>query len=288
MTLEEHYHQVNGVTLHTVEAGDKSGDCILFLHGFPEFWYGWKKQISFFAEKGFRVIVPDQRGYNLSSKPPGIKSYSLQQLTGDIVALIQKLTHKKIILAGHDWGGAVAWQIALRYPQLVHCLIIINMPHPVVFRQTLKKSIRQILHSSYAGFFQLPLLPEWVCRASHFKLLRRSMQKTAGEGAFTKEDIATYMKAWQQPGALTAMINWYRAFRYNKHVGPGIINLPVLLIWGKKDQFLLSRMAKQSIKKCTDGKLVMVEDATHWVHHEKPYLVNTLINYFITGKYEDI
>jgi pimeloyl-ACP methyl ester carboxylesterase len=96
------------------------------------------------------------------------------------------------------------------------------------------------------------------------------------------------MKAWQQPGALTAMINWYRAFRYNKHVGPGIINLPVLLIWGKKDQFLLSRMAKQSIKKCTDGKLVMVEDATHWVHHEKPYLVNTLINYFITGKYEDI
>lgn len=282
MNTEEHYHAVNGITLHTVEAGDKSGDCIIFLHGFPEFWYGWKNQISFFAQKGFRVIIPDQRGYNLSSKPSGVKSYCLQYLVGDIVALIHKLANKKVVLVGHDWGGGVAWQLALHYPELVHHLIIVNMPHPAVFRQTLKKSIAQMLHSSYAAFFQIPMLPEWASRAFDFALLQQSMLKTANKGTFSEEDIATYKKAWRQPGALTATINWYRAYKYNTLSTAGTLQLPVLLIWGRKDQFLLHQMAQDSIDKCTNGKLVMVENATHWIHHEHPHLVNTLIEDFIT------
>jgi epoxide hydrolase 4 len=281
MTTEDHYHPVNGITLHTVEAGYAGGDCILFLHGFPEFWYGWKNQLSFFVPKGFRVIIPDQRGYNLSSKPFGVKSYCIQYLVEDIVALIHSLTNKKVVLVGHDWGGVVAWQVALHHPQLVHQLIIINMPHPEVFRQTLKKSIAQLLRSSYAGFFQLPLLPEYIARAFDFKLLQRSLLKTAKKGAFSKEDIATYKKAWRQPGALTAMINWYRAYKYNTLSGSGTIQLPVLLIWGRKDPFLLPQMAQASIDRCANGKLVMVEDATHWIHHEHPRLVNTLIDDFI-------
>jgi pimeloyl-ACP methyl ester carboxylesterase len=281
MNTEEHYHQVNGITLHTVEAGDKGGDYIIFLHGFPEFWYGWKAQISFFAEIGYRVIIPDQRGYNLSSKPTGGKSYCLHYLVGDIAALIQQLTGKKVFLVGHDWGGAVAWQLALHHPQLLHRLVIINMPHPQVFNQTLKTSVAQMLHSSYAGFFQIPFLPEWTLRSFNYALLERSLLKTSKGGTFSKEDIAAYKKAWQQPGALTSMINWYRAYKYNTLSTLGRIELPVLLIWGRKDHFLLPQMAQDSIDKCTNGKLVMVEDATHWIHHEQSHLVNTRIHDFI-------
>jgi pimeloyl-ACP methyl ester carboxylesterase len=281
MDTEEHYHQVNGITLHTIEAGDPEGEYIIFLHGFPEFWYGWKAQILFFTQKGYRVILPDQRGYNSSSKPRGVKSYCVHHLAGDIAALIEKLTDKKVALAGHDWGGAVAWQLALHHPRLLHRLVIVNMPHPEVFHQTLKTSPAQMLRSSYAGFFQIPFLPEWACRAFHFALLERSLLKTSKRSTFSKEDMAAYKKAWRQPGALTAMINWYRAYKYNTEPASGMLQLPVLLIWGRKDCFLLPQMAQDSIGKCANGKLVMIEEATHWIHHEQPELVNTLIHDFI-------
>jgi len=282
MKIEEHYHKVNGISLHTVEAGDIKGDYMIFLHGFPEFWYGWKSQIAFFAQKGYRVIVPDQRGYNLSSKPAGVKCYCLQNLVGDIATLVRQLTDKKVVLVGHDWGGGVAWQLARHHPQLIGHLIIINMPHLEVFNRTLKRNVAQMFRSSYAGFFQIPILPEWISRAFDFTLLQRSMLKTSKEGTFSKEDMAAYKKAWQQPHALAAMINWYRAYKYNTLPTSGTIQVPVLLIWGKKDQFLLPQMAQDSIAKCINGKLVMVADATHWIHHEQPELVNTLIYEFIT------
>jgi pimeloyl-ACP methyl ester carboxylesterase len=186
-----------------------------------------------------------------------------------------------VFLVGHDWGGAVAWQLALHHPQLLHRLIIVNMPHPQVFNQTLKRSVAQMLRSSYAGFFQIPFLPEWACRAFHFALLERTLLKTSKRGTFSKEDIAAYKKAWRQPHALTAMINWYRAYKYNTEPVPGTIQVPMLLIWGRKDCFLLHQMAQASIDKCANGKLVMIEEATHWIHHEQPELMNTLIHDFI-------
>ena len=283
MHTEEYDRPVNGITLHTVEAGDKRGDCMVFLHGFPEFWYGWKNQLSHFAERGYRVVVPDQRGYHTSSKPAGIRAYCVQHLVADIAALIQGLTDKKVVLAGHDWGGVVAWQLALHHPHLLHRLVIINMPHPKVFAQTLKKNTTQMLRSSYAAFFQIPLLPEWTARAFDFALLERSLLKTSKKGAFSKEDIEAYKKAWQQPHALTAMINWYRAYKYNTLSASGTIEMPVLLIWGRQDQFLLPQMAQQSIDRCAHGKLVMVDDATHWIHHEQPELVNGLVDDFIAN-----
>ena len=145
---EEHYYDVNGITLHTIEAGDKDGVPIIFLHGFPEFWYSWKNQISFFSQKGYQVIVPDQRGYNLSSKPAGVKCYCLNNLCQDIVALIKTVTDKKAVVVGHDWGGVVAWRLAMDYPQLIQQLVVINMPHPEVFNRTLKTSPVQMLRSS--------------------------------------------------------------------------------------------------------------------------------------------
>src|SRR3954471_4986732 len=194
MNIEEHYHRVNGITLHTVETGNREGIPIIFLHGFPEFWYGWKNQGPFFAEKGYRVIIPDQRGYNLSSKPSGVKSYCLHHLCSDIIALIHELTDKKVVIAGHDWGGVVAWQLALNHPQLIHHLVIINMPHPQVFSHTIKTNPIQMLRSSYAAFFQLPYVPEWICGSLGFALLQRSLVKTANKGTFSKEDFARYKK----------------------------------------------------------------------------------------------
>ena len=281
MNFEEHYHDVNGITLHTVESGDRNGIPIIFLHGFPGFWYGWKNQMTFFAEKGYRVIIPDQRGYNLSSKPNGVKSYCLQNLCSDIVALINKLTNKKVVIVGHDWGGVVAWRMALDYPQLIQQLVIINMPHPDVFTRTLKTNPVQMLRSSYAAFFQIPYLPEWISRAFGFAILRRSLIKTSHSGAFSKEDLTEYEKAWQRPHTLTAMINWYRAHKYNKSASYGLIQLPVLLIWGENDAFLITKMAAESIDKCKNGKLEIIKGATHWVHHEQPELVNKLIHEFV-------
>jgi len=280
---EEHYYDVNGITLHTIEAGDKDGVPIIFLHGFPEFWYSWKNQISFFSQKGYQVIVPDQRGYNLSSKPAGVKCYCLNNLCQDIVALIKTVTDKKAVVVGHDWGGVVAWRLAMDYPQLIQQLVVINMPHPEVFNRTLKTSPVQMLRSSYAAFFQLPALPEWFIRAFGFALLQRSLLKTSNKGAFSKEDMAAYKKAWQQPKALTAMINWYRAYKYNRYA-PVSIHLPVLLIWGENDAYLITKMASESIAKCSRGKLEIIKGATHWVHHEQPQLVNKLIDDFITSK----
>ena len=282
MNTEEHYHDVNGVTLHTIEAGDKEGIPIIFLHGFPEFWYGWKNQLTFFAEKAYRVIIPDQRGYNLSSKPGGVHSYTLNNLCGDIVALIDKLTDKKVIVVGHDWGGVVAWRLAIDYPHLIRTLVIINMPHPEVFSQTLKTNPVQMLRSSYAAFFQLPRLPEWIVSAFGFALLRRSLVRTSNKGAFTKEDFAAYKEVWQKPHALTAMINWYRAHKYNKLPTPVLIQLPVLLIWGENDAYLITKMAGESIDKCKNGKLEIIKGASHWVHHEQPQLVNKLIHDFVS------
>ena len=287
MDIEIYDHNLNGITLHTLEAGDPKSTCMVFLHGFPECGYAWHKQLTHFARQGYRVLAPDQRGYNVSSKPGGVKAYRLEKLVSDIVELIRVRAHKKVVLVGHDWGGVVAWQLAISHPEWVQQLVIINMPHPSVFRHTLKTSLKQMARSSYAAFFQLPWLPEWLSRLFNFRVLERSMVKTAKRGTFTKDVIATYKKAWREPGALTAMLNWYRAFKYNTPSGAGILRLPVLLIWGRKDQFLLHGMAQASIGCCTNGKLVMVDDATHWIHHEQPELVNRLMEEFITGHHEE-
>ena len=282
LNMEERYYHVNGVCLHVMEAGDAEGDILLFLHGFPEFWYGWRKQISYFSRQGFRVIVPDQRGYNLSSKPPGKKNYRMEALSDDMVALIRQLGSKKVFLIGHDWGGAVAWTVAIRKPELLEKLIVLNLPHPQVMKETLKRLPKQLLKSWYIGFFQLPFLPEKMIAAFRYRLLAGSMRKTAKKGTFSKEEMDRYKEAWQKSGAMKAMINWYRAARFNRLDLNKEIEVPSLLVWGKQDTFLSHEMARPSIKKCRNGRLEMVEDATHWIQHEKADHVNRLIHEFVS------
>jgi len=281
MSVTENYYPVNGIHLHVAEAGDPAGKVILFLHGFPEFWYGWHHQLAFFAQQGYRAVAPDQRGYNLSSKPAGAKAYTLNHLTADIAALINQLTSEKIILVGHDWGGGVAWTMAQQYPELIDKMVIMNMPHLQVFQAHLRKSLTQKLKSWYTGFFQIPWLPEIISSAFYYKLLEESMVKSALKNTFSPADVARYKVAWRQKGAVTAMINWYRAYKYYPVAAPEPILVPTLLIWGKKDYFLEAEMAQPSVDKCRLSQLAFLPDATHWLHHEKPEQVNKLIFDFI-------
>jgi pimeloyl-ACP methyl ester carboxylesterase len=281
MEIKHSDYDFGGVTLHVAEAGNPNGKVIIFLHGFPEFWYGWHKQLDYFTDKGYRVMAPDQRGYNGSSKPKGVKAYTIEKLTGDIIGLIQQATAEKVYLVGHDWGGAVAWALAQHHSHLLEKLIVLNMPHPEVMEENLKKNPKQMLRSWYAGFFQLPVLPEITSSASHYSVLKRSMKASAKEGTFSEEDMRHYKTAWQQKGALTAMINWYRAYKYSARDITREVTIPTLLLWGKQDTFLTYTMAEPSIDKCTNGKLIYLEDATHWLHHEKPDEVDSYIYNFI-------
>ncbi|MGI4022794.1 MAG: alpha/beta fold hydrolase [Janthinobacterium lividum] len=281
MEISSKFYEVNGIRLHAAVAGPPEGKIILFLHGFPEFSLGWKKQIEYFSAKGFRVIAPDQRGYNLSSKPKGVKAYLNETLVADIVELIKQISTPKIILVGHDWGGGIAWEVAGQHPELVEKLIILNMPHLKVMNDTLKSNPKQLLRSWYFGFFQIPRLPEWLLSMFNFKLLGKSMVKTAHKNTFSRHDLSQYKTAWQNPATVATMINWYRAYKYSK---PALkrISVPTLILWGEKDKFLLPAMAEKSNLLCAKGKLIMLEDATHWLHHEKATKVNQLIFNFIS------
>ncbi|WP_031526493.1 alpha/beta fold hydrolase [Dyadobacter crusticola] len=275
------YHYVNGLMLHVGHMGPASGEIIMFLHGFPEFSESWQKQAEFFAMNGYHVIVPDQRGYNLSKKPIAIKDYALNNLVADIAALITSISTCPVTVAGHDWGGGVAWTLAQQHPELLKKLIILNMPHPGVMQENLLRNPKQMLKSWYVAFFQLPFLPEQLCSAFNYKWLAASMRKTARPGTFSRSDIAACKRAWRQPNALTSMINWYRAFAQSPPDLSGNIEVPALILWGTKDLFLSKKMAEQSVGRCTHGQLILLENATHWLHHEEPELVNEYIFAFL-------
>ncbi|MTD32128.1 alpha/beta fold hydrolase [Planomicrobium sp. YIM 101495] len=275
--------ETNGISLHVAEAGPKEGKLVVLLHGFPEFWYGWRHQISDLANAGYRVIAPDQRGYHLSSKPQGIEAYTLDILRDDIAGLIAHYGWEQAIIVGHDWGGAVAWHLAATKPDLVEKLIAVNIPHPRTMGKVMARNPLQWLKSSYMAFFQLPTVPEELLAANHFAYMQTAM-KGSGKGAsFTEEDMKQYRKAWAQPGALTGMLNWYRALRKGsmQQTPRKLIEPPVRIIWGVGDPFLLKSLAVESLKFCGNGEGMFIGNATHWVQHEQPRIVNRLIKEFI-------
>jgi pimeloyl-ACP methyl ester carboxylesterase len=282
---EARYIQTNGIRLHLIETGPKLGNPVIFLHGFPEFWYGWRKQIPAFVQAGYRVIVPDQRGYNLSDKPRGIRAYRMIELVNDILGLIAGLNYEKVNLVGHDWGGAVAWMLAARHPEHIHRLGILNCPHPSTFRRFLFRDLEQIRRSKYMYFFQLPWLPETGMRADHWRGLARALRGSAKTHTFTSEDMKQYKLAWSQPDALRSMINWYRAaLRYPlRNPGGSRVRIPTLMLWGMRDFALTHRMARPSMDFCDDSRLIFFSEATHWVQHEEADEVNYLLTGFFNS-----
>ena len=283
MELEHSYIKTNGIRLHVMQTGPKSGIPVLLLHGFPEFWYGFRKQIPALAQAGCRVIVPDQRGYNLSDKPKGIKPYCVDTLVDDIVGLIKALDYEKVNLVGHDWGALVAWMLGVKHPEKLHRLGIINVPHPAVMKRFLRRDFEQMRRSLYALFFQLPWLPEMSMRIGNWGGASLGLRRSGRPNAFTDKDIEKYKVAWSQPGAMTAMLNWYRAaFRYPPQVTNEMrVTIPTLILWGVKDFALSRRMARPSLDYCDDGQLIFFPEATHWVQHEEADEVNRHLLSFI-------
>lgn len=271
------------IQIRAVAAGPPDAPIAILLHGFPEFWYSWHKQIAPLAAAGLRVIVPDQRGYNLSGKPRGAANYALPHLVSDVLAIADQLNAQKFFLAGHDWGAAVAWSTALLHPQRVAKLAILNVPHPSVMHRYLKSNFRQFRRSWYMFFFQLPFLPEAAFSAFHFRLGANSLLRSSRPNTFTDDDLAQYRAAWSQPGALTSMINWYRAtFRYRAKFPDSTVHVPTRILWGERDAFLLTEMAHASLRYCDAAELYTFAQATHWLQHEEPARVSQLLIDFFT------
>ena len=275
--------EIHGVRLHAVEAGPEGGPLVVLLHGFPEFWYGWRKQIEPLAAAGFHVVVPDQRGYNQSDKPRRISAYKIDALALDVVGLIEEAGETRARVVGHDWGGVVAWWLGARHPERIERLAILNVPHPQVMRKTLFTSSEQRKKSSYIFFFQLPGLPERVFSRNGFAYAVNALRSSSRPGTFTDADLDLYREAWSQPGAVRSMIHWYRAAlrSQSQAAAPLRVPVPTLLLWGAQDRFLGREMAQPSIDLCDEGRLEFFEDATHWLQHEEPEAVNRRLIEFL-------
>jgi len=282
---------INGVRLHYVEAGAQAAKgkdklCVA-LHGFPEFWYCWRHQVPALAAAGYHVVAPDLRGYNESDKPPGLDAYRIEVLTADVAGLIRHLGEQAAVVAGHDWGGGIAWCVALFHPEVVRKLVILNAPHPTLFWRGLRRPA-QLLKSWYMFFFQLPWLPEAFCRAGYFARFDQTLGRDPiRPGAFSPEDIRHYKRALAQPGVLTAAINYYRAaFRRSNHADPRLtkpIEVPTLVIWGERDRYLGLELLSGLEGFVPNLRLERLPDASHWVQNDAPEEVNRLLLEFIPG-----
>ena len=281
--ITHRYADLGDVRLHYVEAG--RGPLVVLLHGFPEFWYSWRRQIPALADGGFHVIAPDMRGYNLSDKPPGLQAYSTDLLVRDVERLIRACGAERAVVAGHDWGAIVAWLFAMRYPAMLERLVILNGPHPAAMMRALFNPL-QLVRSAYVFFFQLPWLPELAWQAGNFALLRWVLRTDpVRSGAFTEQDIERYVEAFTQPGALTSAINYYRAavqqnpLRAREDLRR--IEAPVLVIWGERDRALGPELADPPREWVPNARVERLPDASHWVQNDRPERVNALLLDFL-------
>jgi pimeloyl-ACP methyl ester carboxylesterase len=276
------HHKTNGVTLHVAEAGPADGPLVMLLHGFPEFWYGWRHQIDALADAGFRVVVLDQRGYNLSDRPKERAAYDIDLLALDVVGLADALGHRTFRLVGHDWGSAVGWWIASNHAARLERFASLGAPHPAVWLDVIRSNREQRKKSWYIFAFRLPWLPEFLMRQRSYKALTDALRESKRPAACSDDDLAKYREAWSMPGALTGMVNWYRAIQA-KRITPGSaprITVPTLIIWGNGDKYGVPELAERGGQLCDNGKVVYL-DASHWVQHDEPERVNELLLEFL-------
>jgi pimeloyl-ACP methyl ester carboxylesterase len=282
----------NDLRMHYVEAG--AGDPVVFLHGFPEFWYSWREQLPAFADAGYRAIAPDLRGYNRTEAPPGVSSYRLDRLVDDIVALVEQCCDGSTTIVGHDWGGMIAWELAAREPAVVDQLVIMNAPHPRVYQRELT-NLDQLLDSWYIFYFQLPWLPEYLLGAFDSRLLGRAFTETAvTPETFSPAELDQYREALHGPDELSGPINYYRAlFRsvlrdghtplvpeYKTHPGAPQaehIDVPTLLCWGLRDTALVSELSVGVDEWVADLTVERFPEASHWLQHDCPEAVTETV-----------
>jgi epoxide hydrolase 4 len=240
---------------------------IVFLHGFPEFWYEWDKVMNELAGE-YRLIAPDQRGYNLSEKPEEIESYQFEHLIGDIGQLIPKVSSEPVILVAHDWGGPVGWAVASRYPQYVRGFLGANAPHPNRFAELLRTSEEQQEASSYVDWFVTE-----EC-ASQMEANDFSVLVSFFNGVLTSDDIPVYKAAWGQKGALDGGLNWYRANNFSQLDNEVYsVSIPTMVLWGLDDQALTVPNSEGLEAYVDDLQIFTYENVDHWISHHIPEII---------------
>ena len=290
-TIRFGYASVNGLSLHYAESGERDRPLILFLHGFPEFWYCWRTQLEVLGAD-YHCVAPDLPGYNLSSRPVEVERYRAARLVDDVIAFAQQFAgQRRFMVVAHDWGGALAWALAIRRPDLLDRLVIINAVHPAIFRRELTHNEDQARASDYIHALRSPDAGARYAQ-NDFELLWAAFAEPVAKGHLNALDREQYIRAWSQPRALTGMLNWYRAMPPLQPRAQGgscddsalRVDVPTLVIWGMEDEALLPG--------CLDGleywapgvEIHRVPGASHWIIHEEPELVSNLIADWLDGR----
>jgi pimeloyl-ACP methyl ester carboxylesterase len=277
----------NGLDFHVAVAG--SGEKLaLCLHGFPESSFSWRHQMPLLAQLGYLVWAPDLRGYGGSSRPIGVAAYSMHNLTADVAALIEASGAKQTVLIGHDWGALIAWDYAMFGRVPITRLIIMNVPHPALAEKGLR-TLRQLAKSWYIFFFQLPVIPEWSLARNGYAAIAQAFRGMAvDKSRFPRDVLRVYQDSAAQPGALTAMVNYYRALlrgvRANRRRGTPQIKVPTLMLWGEADAALGKELTYGTDRYVSDLTLRYLPNVSHWVQQEAPETVNQMLQAWLSGK----
>jgi pimeloyl-ACP methyl ester carboxylesterase len=293
LEFQSSYADVNGIRLHYISVGQ--GKLIMFVHGFPEFWGAWENQLAEFGND-YQAVALDMRGFNLSSKPDDVEAYHAKHLTEDLRALAEHLGHRKFILVAHDWGGAVAWSAAMQYPDWVEKLVIINSPHPAVFARELLNNPAQQEASQYMLLFR-SAKAEQILSENNYAGVMAMVTQFGSKWDMPEEVRLKYIEAWSRPGALTGGLNYYRASPLYPPTSPEdeakiksildlppemfAVKVPTLVIWGEQDHALLTANLDGLQDYIQDLTVKRIPDGSHWVIHEQPDRVNTLIRDFL-------
>jgi len=270
--------QANGIQFHYVTEGN--GPLMLFLHGFPEYWYSWRHQISKFS-KNYKVVALDMRGYGQSDRPQGKENYAIDVLVDDVKEVVSALGYEKCILVGHDWGALVAWYVAMNFESYVEKLIVMNVPHPKCYMENITFS--QVLRSWYIWMFQLPKFPERYLKAKDFKWITDQFRSAVNMEAFSEEDLNKYKENAALPGALTAMLNYYRnlpAEMMKKDATP-TIQIPTLMLWGEKDPYTSKNSTRGTDRYVENLNLKFLPNCSHWTQQDCPKEVNQYMSEFL-------
>ena len=281
--------RANGLRFHVAQCGE--GDRLaLCLHGFPELWLSWRYQMPLLEKLGYRVWAPDLRGYGETEKPSGLSAYAIETLMDDVAGLIDASGARQVLLMGHDWGGIVAWYFAVRRLRPLDKLVILNIPHPVMFTSAFRTR-KQLARSWYVLFFQIPWLPEFLLTRREAKPLSDVFRtRTQRPENFPEDGIESYRRSWLAPGAMTAMIDYYRALlrgggvERQRRLGFPVIETPTLMIWGEQDLALTKQTTFGTERWVKDLTLRYLPGASHFVQQDAYGEVNAMLEAWLAGR----
>ncbi len=288
-SIRHEFVKANGLRFHVAACGE--GDRLaLFLHGFPECGYSWRHQLPLLARLGYRAWAPDLRGYGETDRPPRREDYAIERLMDDVAGLIDASGARSTVLLAHDWGALIAWYFAMRRVRPLERLVIMNVPHPAAMERALR-GWRQLARSWYVLFFQIPWLPEALLRARDCRAIGDAFRNMAvDKSRFPDEVLRVYRDNAARPGALTAMLNYYRALvrggggNRQRALGYPVIETPTLMVWGERDSALGVETTYGTDRHVPDLTVRYLPDVSHWVQQEAPEKVNEVLEEWLEGE----